>query len=57
MTTTYTRTRLDDHTTKMTQRNHGQPSGFSKLVTPIMKQAVRRANWKDLAALKRLLES
>lgn len=57
MTTTYTWTALDDHTTKMTLRNHGQPSGFSKLVAPIMKQAVKRANKKDLTALKRILES
>lgn len=57
MTTTYTWTPVGDSTTKMTMRNHGQPSGFSKLVAPIMKQGVKRANRKDLAALKRLLET
>ncbi len=57
MTTTYTWTALDDHRTKMSLRNHGQPSGFSTLVAPIMTGAVRRANHKDLARLKGLLES
>ena len=57
MTTIYTWTGIDDNTTKMTLRNYGQPSGFSKLVAPIMKQGVKRANQKDLAALKKLLES
>lgn len=57
MTTTYTWTALDDQTTRMTLRNHGQPSGFSTLVAPFMTQAVKRANRRDLAALKRLLET
>jgi uncharacterized membrane protein len=42
--------------TRMKLRNRGEPSGFSKLVAPIMAAAVRRANRKDLAQLKRLLE-
>lgn len=42
--------------TRMTLRNRGTPAGFSKLVAPFMSAAVRRANRKDLAALKRLLE-
>jgi hypothetical protein len=42
--------------TRMTLRNRGTPSGFSKLVAPFMARAIRRANRKDLAALKRLLE-
>jgi len=41
----------------MTLRNQGAPTGFSKLIAPIMSQAVRRANRKDLAKLERLLES
>ena len=57
MTTTYTWTALDGKTTKMTLRNHGQPSGFSKLAAPIMRLSVKRANRKDLASLKRLVES
>jgi hypothetical protein len=43
--------------TRMTLRNRGEPRGFSKLVAPLMTAAMRRANLKDLAALKALLES
>lgn len=43
--------------TRMTLRNCGSPAGFSKFVAPLMAFAMRRANRKDLAALKRLLES
>ena len=57
MTTTYTWTALSDNVTRMTLRNHGQPSGFSRLMAPIMKHGVKRANKKDLAALKGLLEA
>ena len=42
--------------TRMTLRNRGEPSGFSRLVAPMMAAAMRRANRKDLAKLKRLLE-
>ena len=42
--------------TLMKLRNRGTPSGFSVLVAPFMKMAVRRANQKDLALLKQLLE-
>jgi hypothetical protein len=42
--------------TRMRLRNRGTPSGFSRLVAPFMSAAMRRANQKDLAALKALLE-
>jgi len=42
--------------TRMTLRNRGEPSGFSRVAAPLMARATRRANEKDLRALKRLLE-
>jgi uncharacterized membrane protein len=42
--------------TRMTLRNRGEPAGFSKLFAPFMAAAMRRANRKDLARLKALLE-
>ncbi len=56
METIYTWETVADGT-RMTLRNHGAPSGFSLLVAPFMQMAVRRANRKDLAALKRFLET
>jgi hypothetical protein len=56
METTYTWATEGDGATRMTLRNRGTPTGFSKLVAPFMARAVRRANRKDLAALKQLLE-
>jgi uncharacterized protein YndB with AHSA1/START domain len=56
METTYTWTSTDAGGTRMTLRNRGTPSGFSMLVAPFMSSAIRRANRKDLAALKTLLE-
>jgi hypothetical protein len=41
----------------MTLRNRGMPTGFSRLVSPFMALAMRRANRQDLALLKRQLES
>lgn len=47
----------DGEGTRMTLRNRGEPSGFSKLVAPVMAAAMRRANQKDLAQLKSILET
>ena len=43
--------------TRMTLRNRGEPSGFSKVGAPVLAAAMRRANQKDLARLKELLEA
>jgi uncharacterized membrane protein len=43
--------------TQMTLRNRGQPSGFSRVIAPLMAAAIRRANRKDLRRLKQLLEA
>lgn len=42
--------------TTMTLRNRGTPSGFGRLVSPLMEPAMRRANEKDLQRLKEILE-
>jgi uncharacterized protein YndB with AHSA1/START domain len=56
METTYTWTDADPGKTRMTLRNRGEPSGFASIAAPMMSRAMRRANTKDLAALKKLLE-
>ena len=57
METTYTWQPIDDRSTRMTLRNRGEPAGFSKLATPFMTAAIRRANRKDLDNLRRILET
>ena len=57
METTYTWEPAPDGATRMTLRNRGEPRGFSRLLAPFMAAAVRRANRKDLARLKSILES
>jgi uncharacterized membrane protein len=57
METTYTWQALDEGSTRMTLRNRGEPAGFSKLATPFMTSAIRRANRKDLRNLRAILET
>ena len=57
METTYTWQPAADGATRMTLRNRGEPSGFAKVAAPVMASAMRRANRKDLEAVKRILES
>jgi uncharacterized protein YndB with AHSA1/START domain len=57
METTYTWEPAPGRGTRMTLRNRGEPSGFASVAAPVMAKAVRRANKKDLARLKALLES
>ena len=56
METTYTWRDAEGSGTHMTLRNRGEPAGFSRLAAPLMTPAIRRANKKDLKALKRLME-
>ena len=56
METTYTWAPAGNGATRMTLRNRGTPTGFSRLFAPFMATAMRRANRKDLAALRVLLE-
>ncbi len=57
METTYIWDANANGTTRMTLRNRGTPSGFSAWVAPLMAMAMRRANRKDLALLKKRLEA
>jgi uncharacterized protein YndB with AHSA1/START domain len=56
METTYTWAPNGRGGTHMTLRNRGEPAGFSRLTAPFMTTAMRRANNKDLAKLKAILE-
>ena len=57
METTYTWEDAGPGRTRMTLRNRGQPSGFSKLSAPAMAAAMRRATNRDLKRLRAILES
>ena len=57
METTYTWVDAAGGRTIMSLRNRGEPSGSFRLLGPIMALAMQRANRKDLARLKALLEA
>ena len=57
METTYTWRPETPSSTRMTLRNRGEPTGFAAVTAPVMAMAVRRANEKDLARLKRIMEA
>jgi uncharacterized protein YndB with AHSA1/START domain len=57
METTYAWTDTPGGGTRMSLRNRGRPSGFGRVSAPIMAAAIRRANRKDLARLKQIVES
>lgn len=56
METTYTWQPEGEGRTRMALRNRGEPSGFARVGAPVLVAAMRRANQKDLATLKRILE-
>jgi hypothetical protein len=56
METTYSWEPAAGGSTRMTLRNRGEPAGFSRIAGLFMAPAMRRANRKDLAALKAILE-
>jgi len=57
METTYTWQAIDDRSTRMTLRNRGEPAGFPRIAAPLMAAAMKRANRKDLRALRAILEA
>jgi uncharacterized membrane protein len=56
METTYTWADAGEGATWMTLRNRGEPAGFKRVAAPLMVRAMQRANTKDLARLKQILE-
>ncbi len=58
METTYTWEDASGGMTRMTLRNRGNATGFfAKLLSPFIERAMLRANRKDLARLKTILEN
>jgi uncharacterized membrane protein len=57
METTYVWEDAGAGATTMRLRNRGEPSGFTSMAAPVLSAAMRRANRKDLARLKAILES
>jgi len=56
MKTTYEWEKVYENSTRMTLTNSGNPSGFSKLLSPIMGMMIKKENKKDLERLKAILE-
>lgn len=56
METTYTWSDEPGGGTRMTLRNRGTPTGFSRVAVPFISLAMRRANAEDLRTLKAILE-
>lgn len=57
METSYEWLPVSESATRMTLRNRGEPTGFAGIAAPLMAASMRRANTKDLARLKQLLEA
>ena len=56
METSYTFSETSSGATIVELRNRGRPSGFGTIIAPAMAGAMKRANRKDLARLKAILE-